>query len=364
MTCSWSWPELLDLCKSTPSTAGRTVPTTVCWLDEMGQGTSGTRTGWRNQFDHVFVGYAGTAGPLSTRLGRPCRWIGPGSTPFASRRPAAPRRVSACAVGRSERHPRVAQGEAELLFISTTRWRTSARQTRRIIAVIATCARWRSGPLLHGGAWQGGPARRDREPGQLGYRNTRIGGRRSAGGEADGASPGTFRLAGLGHQCGQRVRRGRDLADTGTTRPSRAHQLAQFKRALLHTALPLDESSTRRNSTSGRNDRADRQAARPVWGTAPRLRPSHRRSRFVSTPADVCITTSRHCHRSALPAKYTQSRCRYGYSAVIKIGHFSLHEAAHLRNGCLKWADDDRACAHPALQRHSLAFDRPNTAPL
>lgn len=79
--------------------------TTVCWIDEMWVRALPGYQYWLhalNQFDHVFVGYAGTAGPLSMRLGRPCHWIGAGvdAIRFAPQPPAPRRVVDVYSVGR------------------------------------------------------------------------------------------------------------------------------------------------------------------------------------------------------------------------------------------------------------------------
>jgi len=54
------------------------VGTSVCWLDEMWAYLVPGYKHWLKaleQFDHVFVGYRGTAAPLSKALGRPCHWM-------------------------------------------------------------------------------------------------------------------------------------------------------------------------------------------------------------------------------------------------------------------------------------------------
>ena len=71
--------------------------TSVCWIDEMWVRALPRYKYWLhalNQFDYVFVGYAGTAGPLSTLLGRQCHWIGAGVDAIRfSPQPQPPRRV-------------------------------------------------------------------------------------------------------------------------------------------------------------------------------------------------------------------------------------------------------------------------------
>jgi len=52
--------------------------TTVCWIDEMWVAQIPLYKYWLHalrQFDHVFIGYQGTAGPLSSAIGRSCRWL-------------------------------------------------------------------------------------------------------------------------------------------------------------------------------------------------------------------------------------------------------------------------------------------------
>jgi hypothetical protein len=54
------------------------VRTSVCWLDEMWAYAVPGYGQWLTaleQFDHIFVGYRGTAAPLSKALGRPCHWM-------------------------------------------------------------------------------------------------------------------------------------------------------------------------------------------------------------------------------------------------------------------------------------------------
>ena len=55
--------------------------TSVCWLDELWAVDIPHSQYWLhalNQFDHVFLGCAGTVEALSAALGRPCHWIGAG----------------------------------------------------------------------------------------------------------------------------------------------------------------------------------------------------------------------------------------------------------------------------------------------
>lgn len=50
----------------------------VCWIDEMWAALLPEQKYWLqalNQFDHVFLGFSGTVGPLSEILGRPCHYL-------------------------------------------------------------------------------------------------------------------------------------------------------------------------------------------------------------------------------------------------------------------------------------------------
>lgn len=52
--------------------------TSVCWLDELWVADIPLSKYWLHalkQFDYVFVGYSGTARPLSDAIGRLCRWL-------------------------------------------------------------------------------------------------------------------------------------------------------------------------------------------------------------------------------------------------------------------------------------------------
>lgn len=52
--------------------------TSVCWLDELWVADIPLSKYWLHalqQFDYVFVGYSGTAHPLSDAIGRLCRWL-------------------------------------------------------------------------------------------------------------------------------------------------------------------------------------------------------------------------------------------------------------------------------------------------
>jgi hypothetical protein len=79
--------------------------TSVCWLDELWIKDLPQCRNWLhvlNQFDHVFLGYAGTVGPLSARLGRPCHWLGAGvdAIRFTPHPEPPPRVVDVYSVGR------------------------------------------------------------------------------------------------------------------------------------------------------------------------------------------------------------------------------------------------------------------------
>lgn len=53
--------------------------TSVCWLDELWVADLPHSGYWLhalNQFDHVFLGCAGSVGPVSSALGRQCHWVG------------------------------------------------------------------------------------------------------------------------------------------------------------------------------------------------------------------------------------------------------------------------------------------------
>jgi hypothetical protein len=52
--------------------------TSVCWLDEMWAADVDICKYWLpalKQFDHVFVGYGGSAGPLSAAINQSCHWL-------------------------------------------------------------------------------------------------------------------------------------------------------------------------------------------------------------------------------------------------------------------------------------------------
>src|SRR5882724_3489225 len=52
--------------------------TSVCWIDELWASAIPHYRNWLHalaQFDHVFVGYKGTADPLSRAINRPCHWL-------------------------------------------------------------------------------------------------------------------------------------------------------------------------------------------------------------------------------------------------------------------------------------------------
>jgi hypothetical protein len=79
--------------------------TTICWIDELWASALPLYKYWLHalsQFDHVFVGYSGTAGPLSEILGRRCHWL-PGAvdTLRFSPYPGPPSRtISVYSIGR------------------------------------------------------------------------------------------------------------------------------------------------------------------------------------------------------------------------------------------------------------------------
>jgi len=52
--------------------------TSVLWLDELWTASLPEHKYWLHalkQFDHIFIGYLGTVGPLSATIGRSCRWL-------------------------------------------------------------------------------------------------------------------------------------------------------------------------------------------------------------------------------------------------------------------------------------------------
>jgi len=52
--------------------------TSVLWLDELWAASIPEHKYWLpalKQFDHIFIGYRGTVGPLSATIGRSCRWL-------------------------------------------------------------------------------------------------------------------------------------------------------------------------------------------------------------------------------------------------------------------------------------------------
>lgn len=52
--------------------------TSVLWLDELWAASIPEHKYWLpalKQFDHIFIGYRGTIGPLSATIGRSCRWL-------------------------------------------------------------------------------------------------------------------------------------------------------------------------------------------------------------------------------------------------------------------------------------------------
>ena len=52
--------------------------TSVLWLDELWAASISEHRYWLpalKQFDHIFIGYRGTVGPLSAAIGRSCRWL-------------------------------------------------------------------------------------------------------------------------------------------------------------------------------------------------------------------------------------------------------------------------------------------------
>jgi hypothetical protein len=71
--------------------------TSVCWIDELFVSALPLYKYWLHallQFDHIFLGYSGTATALYAILGRPCHWL-PGAvdTPRFSPYPDPPQRV-------------------------------------------------------------------------------------------------------------------------------------------------------------------------------------------------------------------------------------------------------------------------------
>ena len=79
--------------------------TTVCWIDELWAANIPHYKHWLHalkRFDHVFVGYQGTVGPLSAALGKTCHWLPAGVdalrfTPYPKR---PTRRIDVYSMGR------------------------------------------------------------------------------------------------------------------------------------------------------------------------------------------------------------------------------------------------------------------------
>jgi len=79
--------------------------TTVCWIDELWAASIPYYKHWLHalkRFDHVFVGYHGTVGPLSAALDKTCHWL-PGAVDalrFSPYPNPPPRRIDVYSMGR------------------------------------------------------------------------------------------------------------------------------------------------------------------------------------------------------------------------------------------------------------------------
>jgi hypothetical protein len=131
--------------------------TSVCWIDELFAASIPLYKYWLpalSKFDHVFVGYRGTAGPLSNAINRPCSWL-PGAvdalrfSPYPSR-PA--RAVDVYSIGRRwegvHQTLLAAAGRKEILYMYDTFPRIAEmhvydhRQHRDLFANLAQRSRY------------------------------------------------------------------------------------------------------------------------------------------------------------------------------------------------------------------------------